>query len=299
MRAAQLLAFSLLAVIWGTTWLAIKLVVREMPPVTSAGVRFALAAVVLAAFASWRGRRLGWQRIESADRRLLLALSFYMVAVPYALVFYGEQFITSALTAILFSVGPAFTLLFDSLRTGRNLLTGARLTGLLLAFAGVLAIFVPRLSGPPAEALGGAAIVGAAASCSWATVLAKHRGHHLDTLVGTTWQMGLGALGLLLAGALMERPAAANYSPAALLALLYLAVFGSAVTFVVFYGLLKQMAAVQLSTLSFITPIVAVFVGWLALGEVLGVNTLPGAGLVVLGVAMIHRPAPEPLPVGD
>lgn len=299
MRLPQLLAFSLLAVIWGTTWLAIKLVVREMPPVTSAGLRFALAAVALGAFAHWRGRRLGWQGIERADRRLLVALSFFMFAIPYALVFYGEQFITSALTAILFSTGPAFTLLFDSLRAGRNLLTGTRLAGLLLAFAGVLAIFAPRLSGPLGEALGGAAIVVAAAASSWAVVLAKHRGHHIDTLVGTTWQMGLGAVWLLLAGALLERPAPSPYSLTALLALLYMAVFGSCVTFVVFYGLLKQMAPVQLSTLSFITPVVAVLVGWLALGEVLGANTLIGASLVLVGVGLVHRPMPEPLVVED
>ncbi len=299
MRARHLLAFALLALIWGTTWLAIKFVVREMPPLTSAGVRFALAALLLAAFARGRGRALGWRRLPPAHRRVLLALSLLMFGVPYALIFYGEQFIPSALTAILFSSAPVFTLLFESLRGQRNLVQGTRLGGLVLAFGGVLAIFLPRLSGPPAELLGALAIVAAAGVSSWGLVLAKHKAHHIDTLVGTTWQMTFGALWLLLAGLLVERPSWASYSAPAMLGLLYLAVLGSCVTFVLFYGLLKQMAAVQLSSLAFITPVVAVFVGWLVLDEVLGASTLPGAVVVLVGVALLHRPLPEPVAAGD
>lgn len=299
MRTHHLLAFALLAFIWGTTWLAIKFVVREMPPLTAAGIRFTLAALLLAGVARGRGRSLSWRRLEPAERRVLLALSVLMFAVPYALIFYGEQFVTSALTAILFSCAPAFTLLFDSLHRGRNLLSGTRLTGLLLAFGGVLAIFLPRLSGPPAELLGGLAIVGAAGFSSWGLVLAKHGIRNVDTLVGTAWQMGFGALWLLGAGWVLEQPRLVSYSRPAVLGLLYLAVFGSCVTFVLFYGLLKHMAAVQLSSLAFITPVVAVFAGWLVLDEVLGASTVPGAAVVLVGVALLHRPVPEAVPAGD
>jgi drug/metabolite transporter (DMT)-like permease len=299
MRTRSLLAFALLAFIWGTTWLAIKFVVREMPPLTAAALRFAVAAVLLAAFAGWRGSSLGWRRLPRAERRLLLTLSLLMFAVPYALIFYGEQYITSALTAILFASAPAFTLLYDSLRVGRNLVTRERLVGLGLAFAGILIIFGPRLSGPPTELLGALAIVAAAATSSIAVVLAKHGGHGIDTLVGTTWQMGLGACWLLLAALALERPAVKNYSAAAVLGLAYLALLGSCVTFVIFYGLLKQMAPVQLSSLAFITPVVAVFVGWLVLDEVLGATTLVGAVVVLAGVALLHRPVSEPVAAGD
>jgi drug/metabolite transporter (DMT)-like permease len=299
MRARQLLAFALVALIWGSTWLAIKVVVRDMPPLTAAGVRFATAALLLALFAHWRGRSLRWRGLEPAQRRLLLALSLLMFAVPYALVFYGEQFITSALTAILFASAPAFTLVFDSLRARRNLLRGVRLAGLGLAFTGILTIFGPRLTGPPAELLGALAIVGAAATSSVALVLAKHGGHAIDTLVGTTWQMGIGSCWLLLAALILEQPRLGDTSSSAILGLAYLAVFGSCVTFVLFYWLLKQMAPVQLSSLAFITPVVAVFVGWLVLDEVLDLNTLLGAAVVLIGVALLHRPLPEPVPTGD
>lgn len=294
MRPSQLVSFGVLAVIWGTTWLAIKLVVQEVPPLTAAGLRFGSAAVLLALYARLRGRRLGWSRIEPADRRLLLILSLLMFSVPYALIFFGEQYIESALTSILFSIAPAFTLVFDSWRSRRNLASGGRLVGLLLAFSGILFIFIPRLAGPPAELWGSMAVIAAAVSSSWAMVLAKHRANHLDTLVSTTWQMGLGSLWLLLAGLPLERPSLGGASVQAWLALFYLAAFGSCITFVLFYGLLKEMAAVQLSSLAFITPVVAVFAGWLALNEVLGMEALIGAAVVLLGVALLHRPMPEP-----
>lgn len=299
MQARHLAAFSVVALIWGTTWLAIKVVVREMPPVTAAGMRFAVAALALAAFTHWRGHPLGWRRMPAEDRRLLLILSFLMFAVPYALIFYGEQYITSALTAILFASAPAFTLLFDSLHARKNLLTGTRLLGFLLAFGGILTIFVPRLSGPPAELGGAVVVVAAAATSSVALVLAKYGAHHINTYVGTTWQMGGGALWLLLVGLAWERPAFKLYSLPAVAGVLYLAIFGSCITFVLFYGLLKHMAPVQLSTLAFITPVVAVFVGWLILDEVLAPNTWVGAALVLAGVAVLTRRKPEPPPVGD
>ncbi|MFQ5694669.1 MAG: DMT family transporter [Terriglobia bacterium] len=299
MRARQLAAFIVLAIIWGTTWLAIKFVVREMPPVTAAGVRFTLAALLLTGLAWWRGRRLGWRRLQPAERRLLLWLSVLMFAVPYALIFYGEQFISSALTAILFSSAPAFTLVFDSLHLRRNLLSGTRLVGLLLAFGGILIIFLPRLGGPPTQLAGALAVVGAAAASSWALVLAKYGAHNIDTLVGTTWQMGMGAGWLLLAGLAWERPALEAYSTPAVGGLLYLAIFGSCITFLLFFGLLKQMAAVQLSSLAFLTPVVAVFAGWLVLDEVFGRTTFVGALVVLLGVALLHRPVPSAPAVGD
>ncbi|MBI4467596.1 MAG: EamA family transporter [Acidobacteria bacterium] len=299
MRARHLAAFLALAGIWGTTWLTIKFVVREMPPVSAAGMRFVLAALLLAGFARWRGQPLCWRQWQPAERRLVLALSVLMIALPYGLVFYGELTVSSALASVLFSSHSAFVLLFDSLRARRNLLTGARLAGLLLAFAGIVVIFWPRLAAPSAELKGVVALVGAAASSALATVLAKHGGHYIRPLAGTTWQMALASVWLLAAGWGLERPALSGYSLVAFVALLYLVVFGSCVTFVLYYDLLKHMTPVQMSTLSFVIPVIATGAGWLVLGETLGPYTLAGAAAVVLGVALLHWREPEPLPAGD
>jgi len=299
MRPRHWLAFAALAAIWGTTWLTIKFVVREMPPISAAGARFLAAALLLAAFARWRGRSLAWSRWSPAERRLVLALSFLMIAVPYGLVFYGELTVSSALAAILFSSHSAFVLVFDSVRVGRNLLDRARLAGLALAFAGLLIIFWPKLAGPRAELAGVVALIVAAASSALAAVLAKHGAHHIDPVAGTTWQMAGASVWLLLAGGMLERPALGGYSLTALVALLYLVVFGSCVTFVLYYGLLKHLAPVQLSTLSFIIPVIATLAGWLVLGERLAPQSWAGGAAVVAGVALLHRREPPLVEGGD
>jgi len=297
MRARHLVAFSVVALIWGTTWLTIKFVIREMPPLSAAGARFLVGAVLLAGFARWQGRSLSWGAWRPSEQRLVVLLSLFMIAVPYGLVFYGELTIPSALAAVIFACHPAFVLLFDSLYSRRNLFTGVRLGGLLLAFTGILAIFWPRLQGPRAELVGVGAILGAAASSALAAVLAKHGGHRIDSVAGTTWQMAGAAIWLLLAGGLLERPAWKAYSPVAVGALLYLVIFGSCVTFVLYYELLKHMAPVQLSTLSFIIPLIATFVGWLVLDERLGASTFAGAAVALAGVALLHRRPPTPAAV--
>jgi len=297
MQARHWAGFFAVAFIWGTTWLAIRFVVLEMPPLSAAGVRFAAAAVLLSLATRATGRSLSLARLSRQHRRLLLWLTFLMMALPYGLIFYGEQTVPSALAAILFSVHPVFVLLFDSLRQRRNLFTGPRLAGLLFAFAGICIIFLPRLTGPSGELLGALAIVVAALTGALGTVMAKHEAHELDPWVGTTWQMAGGAACLLLVGWTLERPTVAGYTPAAWTALAYLTVFGSCVTFVLYYSLLKRMTPIELSTLSFIIPLIATFVGWLVLDERLGASTFVGAAVALAGVALLHRRPPTPVAV--
>ncbi len=304
MQGRHWVGFAAVAFIWGTTWLAVRVVVLEMPPLSAAGLRFVVAAVLLGLATRATGRSLSLAPLSRDLRRLLVWLTFLMIAIPYGLVFYGEQTVTSALAAILFSIHPVFVLLFDSLRQRRNLFRGSPLAGLVLAFAGICIIFVPRLAGPMGELLGALAIVGAALSAGIGAVIAKYGAHELDPWIGTTWQMAGAGVSLLLLGIVCERPTLAGYPLTAWLALAYLAVFGSCVTFVLYYSLLKRMTPIELATLSFIIPVVATFFGWLVLDERLGGYSLAGAAVALTGVALIHRrpaaPAEsEPVAAGD
>jgi len=294
MSGKNLIAFCALAVIWGTTWLAIKAVVEEMPPITSAGVRFLFATLLLVAYARLRRQSLALAQLTHSQRQAVLALSLVMIALPYALIFYAEQFISSALTAILFACHPAIVLLFDSLYARRSLFAPRNLAGLSASCLGLWIIFAPRLAGPHTELRGAVAILLAAILSSFAVVLAKYGAQEIDPVVSTTWQMAGGAVWLLLAGILLEQPTWGSYSVAAWLALTYLTVLGSSVAFVLYYMLLRHIAPVQASSLSFITPVVAVLAGWAVLGEVLSRRTLLGAAIVLTGVALVHRRVEEP-----
>ena len=301
MHARHWAGFFAIALIWGTTWLAVRVVVLEMPPLSAAGLRFVVAAALLGVATRASGRSLSLARLSPDHRRVLAWLSFLVIGIPYALVFYGEQTVSSALAAILFSVHPVFVLLFDSLRQRRNLFRGPTFTGLVLAFAGICIIFVPRLTGPMGELLSALAIVAAALSAGIGAVTAKYGAHELDPWVGVTWQMGGAGVALLALGIFFERPVVTGYPANAWLALAYLTVFGSCVAFVLYYSLLKHMKPIELATLSFVIPIIATVFGWLVLDERLGGYSLIGAAVALTGVALIHRrPAVEPEPLtGD
>jgi drug/metabolite transporter (DMT)-like permease len=298
MQQRHWIGFAFLAIVWGTTWLAVRVVVTEAPPFLSAGVRFVLAALLLGAVVKWRGLPLGWSRYAPAERRLMLQLSVWMIVIPYAFVFWAEQFITAGLAGVLFSTHSVFVVLFESLRQRRNVLTGKVLAGVLLAFGGVVVIFWPRL-GIPEEWLGALAMLGAAASSSLATITAKYKAKRLDPMVMVTWQMGIGAVPLLLLGLWFESGSTTTGSLKAWLSLGYLIVFGSCVAFVLYYWLLKKLTTVQISTMAYVTPIVAVTSGWLLLGETMGWFTLAGAAMALTGVYLLHSKEPEPASAGD
>ncbi|MFQ5816440.1 MAG: DMT family transporter [Terriglobia bacterium] len=297
MRGLSLLLFCILSLIWGTTWLAIKVVVREMPALSAAAVRFLAATLLLAAYARLAGHRLGG--LTPRERRVLTLLALIMIGIPYALVFYGEKFISSALTAILFASHPAFVLVLGTCYARRSLFTPTRLAGLLASFAGLWIIFAPRLAGPPAELRGMIAVLLAALVSASALLVAKYMLAGIDLVVATTWQFAGGGLFLTAAAWWVERPVLSSYSPAAWLGLAYLTVFGSCLGFVLYYRMLRDIAPLQASSLSFITPVVAVLAGWLILGEVLSPRTLVGAATVLAGLGLLHRPLPAPAPAGD
>lgn len=279
-------AYFLLCAIWGTTWLAIRVVVRDFPPLLAAAGRIVVAAALLLSLARMRGNR---SSPASFDWRAVIVLSVLMIGLPYGLIFWGEQYVSSGVTAILFAAFPVLVLAFSSLLARKNLFTAARLASLAFCIAGIAFIFSDRLQGSTGRWQGQLAIVAATASSAAAVVFAKRRAHNFDVIGDTGMQLAGGGILLLLAGITFERNAGWDFSWTALAALLYLAVAGSCVSFVLYYHLLKRLSVLKMSMISLITPLVAVFVGWLFLDEDISRRTAMGAALVLGGVVTILR----------
>jgi drug/metabolite transporter (DMT)-like permease len=277
----------LLSLIWGSTWLFIKLGLQDLPPFTFAGVRFVVAACVLLCVIAVRRMPL-----PRAPRDwLLIALTGLMAfTVNYGLLFWGEQRTSSGLAAILQTIIPAFGLVIAHFYRPDERITLWKVCGIALGIAGVALIFSDQASvenGKSALA-GSAAIVVGAFGVAYSNVLVKARARHIEPAVLAAGQMICGFVPLLLVGVTLEgNPFGFRWTTLAVLSLLYLALIGSAVAFLLFYWLVRNMDVTNTMLIPLVTPPIAVFLGWLVLGEGLTWRTAMGALGIMSGIALI------------
>lgn len=281
-------AFIVLCLIWGSTWMAIKINLQAFPPFLSAGARFLLAGAFL--YVLLLIRKLPLPR----DRRLLYPAVVFGVlnGISYGLVYWGEQYISSSLTAISNAVLPFFGLLFAWLVAGEKI-TRWKVAGMFVGFAGILVIFGDNLSsGGAADGkyaiLGQLAILVSAANFAFAGAHAKKHHQLLDPHRAVTVQMLASAAVLLVAGAVAEYRQPIGFSGPALLAFLYLSLFGTALAFYLYNYLLQKIEVTRLGYTSFITPVIATFLGSWLLHEKVGLELLVGMGFITCGIILLN-----------
>ncbi len=278
------LVWLLLSVIWGSTWLFIKIGLHDLPPFTYAGLRFLIAGSLLWGFALFKRRALP----KRSDWPLLICTGLLSFAVNYGLIFWGEARISSGLAAVLQAMIPAFAMFFAHWLLPGEPITPRKLGGVALGLAGTALIFSNQLS-----FAGGAALAGSAAlfcstlTASFSGVLVKKHFQHLAPEVLAASQTSCGIL-LLLAGWLIEgSPLNIQWTRAALGSLLYLSLIGSAFAFLLFYWLVQQMDITKVMLISLVTPVLALLLGWATLHEELSWRVLAGSAAIIAGVALI------------
>ncbi|MCA1602145.1 MAG: EamA family transporter [Acidobacteria bacterium] len=280
------LVWLLLCCIWGSTWLFIKLGLNDLPPLTFAGIRFVIAALIL--FALIAVRRDPFPR-NRRDLMLLAVTGVLSFTLNYGLVFWGEQYISSGLAALLQSTLPAFGLIIAHFYLPRERMTLPRMAGALLGVVGVGVIFSNQLqvSGPRAL-WGSAALVVSAFCVAYANVLVKAYGLNLQPAVLAAGQMLFGLVPLFLIGIPLEgNPLKFNWTPMAWISMLYLAIVGTVVAFLLYYWLIHNMDVTKTMLIALVTPVVAVVLGMLVLKEELHWRTLVGGVMIMAGIALI------------
>jgi drug/metabolite transporter (DMT)-like permease len=280
-----------MVLIWGTTWAAIRIGLGSVPPFTGAALRFAIsAAVLLAALPLFR---IPFDASLKA-RRVWLANGLLLFSVSYGTVYWTEQWVPSGLAAILFATFPLLVAVL-----ARFVLPGEHVSlwtwvGVLLGFAGVATIYSEDLA-----ALAGARTRTAAAifllspaATAVSNVLVKRWGGGLHPLTVTAVPMAIGAacLGAVAAGA--ERHLPVRWDAAAIASVAYLALFGSVLTFGLYFWLLARYPATKLALVAYGTPVVAVLVGTSLLDEPFTLRIGVGALAVLAGVALATRSLP-------
>ena len=276
-------AYAMLCVIWGSTWLAIRIGLTGAPPLLAATLRFALAIAVLLPIIVWRRSPMPKGRTEWA---LVGFVGLVLYAFDYGLIYWGEaNGVESGLSAILFSTFVLQTALFAQVLLGSEKLTVQKLAGFGLGFAGILLIFRNELG---TAGLGKlfpmVAIVLSATCASLASVATKRWGHDTDPISFTALSMAVGVAGLAVASATAGEPWSAPAWPEGVLTIVYLGLAGSVVAFVTYWWILKRIEATSASYIGMITPLVAVSLGFTVGGEALDPLALAGAGMTLAGI---------------
>jgi drug/metabolite transporter (DMT)-like permease len=287
------LLFALLCWIWGSTWLAIKVGLADVPPLVGASVRMTLSgvALLLVAYAlrlEWPRRRSYWWQIPLQGT--------CQFGLNFALVYWAELTVPSGLAAVLFAISPLVTSLSATLIFRMERLTAANVIGLLVGLAGVGVIYWSEvLRAADVPALGVFAVLTASTIVSLASVAAKRFGEGIPPLALVAPGQLFGGLLLGAIALFTERGLPIHFTASAVGSIAYLAVLGSAVAFMAYFYLLRSIDVTRLSLLSYVTPVVAVTLGALVLHERLEVNAFIGAGLVFAGVWLMHHKT-DPIP---
>ncbi|HWF89220.1 MAG TPA: EamA family transporter [Pyrinomonadaceae bacterium] len=280
------LVWLVLCGIWGSTWLFIKLGLEDLPPLTFAGIRFVISCAIILTIIRIRGLQLPRAR---ADWLLLAVTGILSFGLNYGLVFWGEQHISSGLAALLQATLPAFGLVFAHFHLPAERLSWTRIGGVILGVCGVAVVFSNQLAVAGRQALAGCvALILSAAFAAYSNVLVKAYGKKINPAIMAAGQMFFGLLLLFAVGLPLEgNPFGFHWTPIALISLLYLAVVGSVIAFLLYYWLVQNMDVTKSMLIALVTPVVAVILGMMVLNEEFGWRTLAGGAMIMLGIAMI------------
>jgi drug/metabolite transporter (DMT)-like permease len=280
------IGFVIISTVWGSTWLAIKIGLHSVPPFFAAGIRFVIASAVLLIIL--RLRRIDIPFAPDA-KKLYVVLSVLSYSIPFGLVYWGQQYIPSGLSSILFAAYPFWVAIFSQLLLANERLNPFKITGIVLGFIGLLLVFAGDIHWSDTSGiLGMSAILAATVMQGLALVLIKKYGQPVSPFAMNFVGMSTGAGILLVLSLSTEKMNSIGWDAAAIGSILYLSLFGSVLAFVTYHWLLKRVEAVYLSLTSFINPIIAVVLGAIVLHESLAPSVLVGASCVLTGILVAN-----------
>jgi len=292
----------LLSAIWGASFLFIKIGVAEMGPLTFAMLRVMIGSAILLLVLAARRERLPRDR---ALWRHFLVTGLFNALIPFSLIAWGTQYIPSGLSAILNATTPIFTLILAALFGDERLRLG-RVLGVLLGFGGIAVLTYPQLQqGFQASLWGELAVVLGSLSYAIAIVYARRHLAEQPPLTNSLGQLLMGSL-LFIPFALGEQPWTQHPSWRAVGALLALSIVGTALAYLIYYRLIRELGATATALVTNIVPVFGIFWGWLILSERLSWHAFAALAMILAGVVLVNnllaRRRPRPVaktPAGE
>jgi drug/metabolite transporter (DMT)-like permease len=292
MRGRALLLYSTCCLIWGSTWLVIKIGLADLPPLRFAGLRMGLACLLLTAFVIRTGARP-----SPAQIRAIALAGFLQIGVSYALIFAAERTTASGLTAVLFATYPIWISLFAHALLPDEPLRAAALMAGALGTAGVAILELPAIESVVA---GGhfpvAALLplGASISSAFANVWMKRRLSGVAPRINLWGQTLVGGTFLIALSFVLEAGQPSRWGFRAIGSLAYLAIFGTVVAFLALFWLIPRVPMATIGVIPLIDTFVAVALGALVLGEPVGGRLWVGGAMILAGAALVNRTGPVP-----
>jgi drug/metabolite transporter (DMT)-like permease len=284
------IAWGTICVVWGTTYLAIKIALATIPPFLMGGLRYITAGVLLAALARSWGASLpppaAWGR--------LTALGFLMLLLGNGGVAWGSQYLASGLVAVLVGMSPFWMTGVDALMRDGKQLFARQWIGLAFGFVGITTLVWPDITvgGTSGRAVAAGVIALQVGCAGWALGSAHTRRQVLpgDIFGAAAVQMFAGGVLMTIAGTLLGEWSRLGFTPATTLALIYLIVFGSVIGFAAYSYALQHLDVAIVSLYTYVNPVIAVALGTLVLGEPFHVRMAVAAGIIAAGILIVGRP---------
>jgi drug/metabolite transporter (DMT)-like permease len=281
------LAFGLVYLFWGSTYLAIDIAVHSIPPALMCAIRFFIAGVIMLAVCAATGRRIVYspRQIALASVVGLLLLMGGNLTLSYA-----ELAVSTGLAALIIAVTPLWFLVLDSLLLGDHHISSRGKAGLALGVAGLFILFWPELHN---DALGhrefwaSASLLGGSFSWALGSVLSKRWQSGMDVFSATGWQVTAAGIGNFIVALFNRDLAHVTWAVRSLGAVAYLVVCGSWIGYTSYIWLLKHVPTSKVSTYAYVNPVIAVILGWLILHERVDRYILAGSAVVVLSVILV------------
>lgn len=286
-RKRAYIAFAAVCLIWGTTYLAIKVALETIPPFAMGGIRYTVAGVVLGAALWLRGTALP----PRASWPSYAMVGFFMLGLGNGGVTFGEQYVPSGLAAVLIATSPFWMTGVESLWPGGERLRLRQIAGLIVGFSGILVLVWPDLlasfNGTSSYGIGVLALQIACVGWAIGSSYAKRFTQARDVLAAAAMQMLFGGIWMLLfATAAGEWPRLA-FNPKTTIALVYLTVAGSIAAYTAYAYALKYLPVSTVSLYTYVNPVIAVALGTLLLGEPFGARMLVAAAIIALGILIV------------
>jgi len=276
------IGYILITILWGSTWLAIRIGLDSLTPMFAVGTRFFIASFFVLLVMKIAKVKL---QTDLLSIKLYIFLALFSFIIPFSMVYWGEQYVPSGLTSVIFAVFPFFVILFSWLMLPNSQVGIYKTIGVLIGFVGITVIFWEDVAVDFSEySLGMIAILVSSMIQGYVAVVIKKHGNNLNPLSMNYIPLLISGIVLIPLGLLFEDRASLVFDKKAIYSILYLAIFGTVITFTIYYWLMQKINVVILSLSTFVTPIIALILGVIVLNENFTTYHKVGSSLVLIGI---------------